>query len=340
MTQPSILPSDYQPFLKKLKRQIRQTQLRAGLAANRELILLYWNIGRSILERQKKEGWGAKIIDRLSLDLKKEFPDMRGFSSRNLKYMRTFAEAWPDESIVQEVLAQITWYHNITLLDKLGDNDQRLWYVRKTIENGWSRNVMVHQIESGLYHRQGKALTNFNETLPAAQSDLAQQLLKDPYTFDFLTIGKKARERDVERDLLIHLRDFLIELGKGFAFLGSQYSITIGDRDYAIDLLFYNVKLHCYVVIELKIDEFKPEYAGKMNFYLSAIDDQLAASPDNPSVGIILCKTRNKITVEYALKDTRKPIGVAAYRLTKSLPGRLQKGLPSIKELKDELTGS
>ena len=340
MTQTSILPSDYLSFLKELKQQIRQAQLRAGLAANRELIYLYWNIGCSILERQEKEGWGAKIIDRLSMDLKKEFPDMRGFSSRNLKYMRAFAETWPDESIVQQLVAQIPWGHNLKLLDIISDNHEREWYAGKTIENGWSRNVMVHQIESGLYHRQGKALTNFPETLPAPQSELAQQLLKDPYTFDFLTIEEKARERELEKDLLLHLRDFLIELGRGFAFLGSQYPLTVGDNDYAIDLLFYNVKLHCYVVLELKIDEFKPEYAGKMNFYLSAVDDQLADQSDNPSIGIILCKTRDKVTVEYALKDTRKPIGVAAYRLTKSLSGKLKQGLPSIEELKDELAGS
>jgi len=340
MTETSILPSDYLSFLKELKQQIQQAQLCAGLAANRELIYLYWNIGCSILERQEKEGWGAKIIDRLSMDLKKEFPDMRGFSSRNLKYMRAFAETWPDESIVQQLVAQIPWGHNLKLLDIISDNHEREWYAGKTIENGWSRNVMVHQIESGLYHRQGKALTNFPKTLPAPQSELAQQLLKDPYTFDFLTIEEKARERELEKDLLLHLRDFLIELGRGFAFLGSQYPVVVGQKDYAIDLLFYNVKLHCYIVLELKMDEFKPEYAGKMNFYLSAVDDQLADRSDNPSIGIILCKTRDKITVEYALRDTRKPMGVAAYRLTKSLSGKLKHGLPSIEELKDELRKS
>lgn len=336
MAKTLILLSDYQPFLNDLKQQIRQAQLRAGLAANRELVCLYWMIGNSVLEKQKKVGWGAKVIDRLSIDLRKEFPDMRGFSPRNLKYMRAFAETWQDKAIVQEVLAQITWYHNITLLDKLDRQKERLWYSRKTIENGWSRNVMVHQIESDLYHRQGKALTNFSETLPAPQSELAQQILKDPYTFDFLTIAEKTKERELEKNLLIHLRDFLVELGKGFAFLGSQYSITVGQKDYAIDLLFYNVHLHCYIVIELKMDEFKPEYAGKLNFYLSAVDDQMATESDGASIGIILCKAHDKLTVEYALRDLKKPMGVAAYRLTETLPPELQAALPSIDEIRSK----
>ncbi|MFA4906741.1 MAG: PDDEXK nuclease domain-containing protein [archaeon] len=328
---------EYPHLLNELKERIHQAQLRASMSVNSELVRLYWNIGKQILDAQNKEGWGSKVIDRLSDDLQHEFPEMKGFSSRNLKYMRAFAEAWPIEAIVQEPLAQITWYHNITLIDKLKDREERLWYVQKTIENGWSRNVLVHQIESGLLDRQGKAITNFENTLPAPQSDLARQLLKDPYTFDFLTIDEKVKERELERGLITHLRDLLIELGKGFAFIGSQYHLEVSKRDYYLDLLFYHVQLHCYIVIDLKTGEFQPEYSGKMNFYLSAVDDLLAGGKDAASIGIILCKTRDKLTVEYALRDTSKPIGVAAYRLTKSLPDELKSALPSLAEIRGKL---
>ncbi|MBI3595631.1 MAG: DUF1016 domain-containing protein [Nitrospirae bacterium] len=335
----SIAPRDYGLFLRELKDRIRQAQLRAALSVNRELVLLYWRIGRDILERQKLHGWGAKVIDKLAIDLRSEFVEMKGFSPRNLKYMRAFAEAYPNESFVQAPLAQITWYHNITLLDKVKDPAERLWYVQETLRHGWSRNVLVHQIESGLHKRQGQAVTNFSRTLPPAQSDLAKQVLKDPYNFDFLTLSDAARERDLERALLDHLRDFLLELGVGFSFIGSQNMIEIGGEDFYIDLLFYHLHLRCYVVIDLKMEGFKPEHAGKMNFYLSAVDDLLCHPDDKPSIGLILCKTKNKLIAEYALRDTRKPIGVSAYKLTHSLPKQIKGQLPTIEELEKELGG-
>jgi len=331
------LPPGYSELLENLKARIRSAQVKAALSVNHELVVLYWDIGRKILQRQKKEGWGTKVIDRLAADLLRAFPDMKGFSPRNLKYMRAFASSWPNRTFVQQAAAQIPWFHNCTLLDKISHRTEREWYLRQTIENGWSRNILVHQIESRLYHRRGKALTNFTRTLPSPQSELAQQVLKDPYNFDFLAISESAQERDLERALLQHLRDFLLELGIGFAFVGSQYHLEVGDQDYYLDLLFYHLPLRCFVVIELKMGEFQPEYAGKMNFYLSAVDDRLRTRADNPSIGIILCKVRNKVIVEYALRDTHKPIGVSAYRLTKSLPAKLKRSLPTIKELESEL---
>jgi predicted nuclease of restriction endonuclease-like (RecB) superfamily len=331
------LPSDYGKFLADIKARIRQAQIRAGLAVNSELILLYWNIGRDILTKQKEQGWGAKVVDRLSKDLCSEFPSQKGYSSRNLKYMRLFAEAWPDEQIVQQAVAQIPWGHNVRILDALKDVQERLWYVRKTIENGWSRAVLVHQIESGLYERQGSAQTNFERALPAPQSELAGQILKDPYNFDFLELSDDHKEREFHRGLLDHIRAFLLELGTGFAFVGSEYHLEVGQSDFYIDLLFYHLKLRSYVVIELKTTKFQPEYAGKMNFYLSAIDDLLRHPDDQPSIGIILCKGRDSVVAEYALRDTLKPIGVSGYELTKALPETLQDSLPTIEQLEEEL---
>ena len=331
------LPTGYAAILASLKDQIRAARLKAGLAVNRELVLLYWRIGRQILKQQQEEGWGSKVIDRLSLDLRREFPEMKGLSSRNLKYMRAFSEAYPDETIVQQLAAQIPWFHNCVLLDKVRCPEERIWYIRQTISNGWSRNVLVHQIESGLYQRQGRALVNFDRTLPAPQSELACQILKDPYNFDFLTLGKEAQERDLEAALLNHLREFLMELGVGFAFLGSQYHLEIGDQDFYIDLLFYHLNLRCYVVIDLKISDFQPEFAGKMNFYLSAVDDLLRRAEDGPSIGIVLCKGKNRVIVEYALRDTNKPMGVAEYQLSSALPENLKGSLPTIEELEAEL---
>ena len=263
---------------------------------------MYWRIGRQILTQQHEEGWGSKVIDRLSLDLMREFPEMKGLSSRNLKYMRAFYEAYSEETIVQQLAAQIPWFHNCVLLDKVKRPEERVWYIRQNISHGWSRSVLIHQIESGLYERQGRALVNFDRTLPAPQSELARQILKDPYNFDFLTLGKEAQERDLEEALLSHLREFLLELGVGFAFVGSQYHLEVGDQDFYIDLLFYHLNLRCYVVIDLKISEFQPEFAGKMNFYLSAVDELLRHAEDGPSIGIVLCKEKNRVIVEYALK--------------------------------------
>jgi predicted nuclease of restriction endonuclease-like (RecB) superfamily len=327
----------YDDFLQELKEHIRSTQLRAALTVNRELVLLYWQIGCEIITRQQQQGWGAKVIERLAKDLKTAFPDMKGFSARNLKYMRTFAEVYPDEQIVQQTAALIPWFHNCVILDKVKNNFEREWYVQKTIENGWSRNILVHQIESGLYHRQGKATTNFENTLPKPQSELAQQLLKDPYNFDFLSLGKEALERDLEKALIKHIRDFLLELGVGFAFVGSQYHLEVGNQDFYIDLLFYHLHLRCYVVIDLKIEDFKPEFSGKMSFYVSAVDDLLRHPDDRPTIGIILCKTKNQTIVEYALREMNKPIGVSTYQLRDTLPEQLQGSLPTIEQLEAEL---
>jgi len=331
------LPNGYSELLAELKSQIVSARLNAALSVNHELVLLYWRIGRQILSRQELEGWGSKVIDRLADDLRHAFPEMKGFSPRNLKYMRALAEAYSDEQFVQATLAQIPWYHNVTILDKIKDHAEREWYIRQTIQHGWSRNVLVHQIESSLYQRHGKAVANFDRTLPAPQSELARQILKDPYNFDFLSLGEEAQERDLERGLIEHLREFLLELGVGFAFVGSQYHLEVGGEDFYLDLLFYHLHLRCYVVIELKICEFQPEFAGKMNFYLSAVDDLLRHPEDRPSIGLILCKTRNRIIAEYALRDTLKPMGVAEYKITALLPEHLKGSLPSIEELEAEL---
>jgi predicted nuclease of restriction endonuclease-like (RecB) superfamily len=330
---------DYADLLHNLKERIRSAQIRASLSVNKELVLLYWQIGRDILARQEEQGWGSKVIDRLAVDLRREFPEMKGFSSRNLKYMRALAEAYMDAQFVQQAVAQIPWGHNVRILDYVKEFAEREWYIRQTVQNGWSRDVLVHHIESKLYRRQGKAITNFDRTLPHPQSDLAHQILKDPYTFDFLSLDREARERDLERGLIDHIRAFLLELGVGFAFVGSQVHLDVGDQDFYLDLLFYHLRLRCYVVIDLKMSEFKPEYAGKMNFYLSAVDDLLRYKDDQPSIGIILCKAKNKVIVEYALRDTRKPIGVSGYKLIESLPKKLQGKLPTIAALEAELAG-
>lgn len=330
------LSDSYPILLAELKQRIRSARLRAAVTVNRDLVLLYWSIGRDILARQRSEGWGAKVIARLAADLRHAFPEMSGISTRNLKYMRAFADAWPDDEIVQQVVAQLPWGHNVSLLDAVKSPAEREWYARQAINNGWSRNVLTHQIDSGLFARQGNALTNFTRTLPAVQSELAQQLLKDPYSFDFLTLGPDMLERDLQRGLIEHVRLLILELGKGFAFIGSQYPIEVGGQDYFLDLLFYHLRLRCFVVIELKVDGFKPEFAGKMNFYLSAIDDRLRHSDDQPSIGIILCRERNEIVVEYALRDSARPMGVAQYRVSPALPEQLKRDLPTAEDLKPE----
>jgi len=330
---------DYAAFLSDLKERIRGAQVRAALNVNRELILLHWQIGREILTRQQSDGWGAKVIERLAGDLHADFPEMKGFSPRNLKYMRAFAEAHPDEQFVQQAVAQIPWGHNVRILDALDDPIRREWYIRQTIENGWSRNVLVHQIESRLFERQGKAVTNFSQTLPPAQSELAPQVLKDPYNFDFLSLDKEAHERDLERGLVGQIRAFLLELGVGFSFAGSQYHLEVGGRDFYLDLLFYHLQLRCFVVVDLKVTEFQPEFAGKMNFYLSAVDDLLRHPADQPTIGVILCRSKNKVVTEYALRDMSKPIGVSLYQLLEALPEDFQGQLPTVEALEAELNG-
>ncbi|MEA5466483.1 PDDEXK nuclease domain-containing protein [Leptothoe sp. PORK10 BA2] len=335
----SLTPDNYRQFLQSLKDRIRSAQVKAALAVNQELILLYWQIGREILARQQQEGWGTKVIDRLAKDLKRDFPEMTGFSARNLKYMRAFADANPDGALVQQVFSQIPWGHNVRLLDVLKDPEERLWYARQTIANGWSRNVLLLQIEQGVHHQPGPsaAITNFERTLPPAQSDLAQNLIKDPYNFDFLTLAADAQDRDLETSLLNHIRDFLLELGVGFAFVGSQYPIQVGTKDYTLDLLFYHLKLRCFVVIDLKLGEFEPEFSGKMNFFVSAVDDLLRHPDDQPTIGMILCKSNDATVAEYSLRDVNKPIGVATHRLGRQLPADLQGTLPTVEELEQQL---
>jgi predicted nuclease of restriction endonuclease-like (RecB) superfamily len=331
--------SEYVLLLDSLKTKIRSAQIKAALSVNTEMILLYWEIGKSILQKQQEKGWGAKIIDNLSHDLNSSFPEMKGFSPRNLKYMRKFAEIYPDKQFVQQLVAQIPWWHNVILMDKVKSAEERLWYAKSAIEFGWSRNVLVHQIESGLYQRQaltGK-ISNFTKTLPAPQSELAHNLLKDPYKFDFLGIGQESHEKEIENALVAHIKKFLLELGAGFAFVGQQYHIDIGGEDFYIDLLFYHIRLKCYVVIELKAQKFKPEFAGKLNFYLSVVDDILRDKIDNPTIGILLCKNKNNVLAEYALKDINKPIGISEYNLTKAIPEEIRTSLPTIEQLEEEL---
>ncbi|MBD0334243.1 MAG: DUF1016 domain-containing protein [Cyanobacteria bacterium Co-bin13] len=335
--QPALLPDEnYSAFLSDLKGRIRAAQVKAALAVNTELIQLYWQIGAEILRKQEQEGWGAKIIDRLARDLKREFPEIKGFSRSNLKYMRAFAEAYPEGQIGQQLAGQIPWFHNCMILDKVKDPQARLWYIQKTVENGWSRNILVMQIESGLYQRQGEAVTNFDRTLPAPQSDLAQQLIKDPYNFDFLSLGEDAQERDLEKALVERIKDFLLELGVGFAFVGSQYRLEVEGDEYWIDLLFYHLKLRCYIVIDLKVTEFRPEYTGKMNFYVSAVDDLLRHPDDQPTLGIVLCRSKKKTVAEYALRNVSTPIAVSTHQL----PEQLKASLPSIEQLEREVNAA
>ena len=332
--QPSVIPPDgYELFLDDLKKQISQARVKAALAVNKELVLLYWRIGTGILAKQNEEGWGTKVVTRLAKDLKREFPDMRGFSRTNLMYMRTFAEAWPDESIVHQLGGQIPWKHNCLLLDRVKDSEARRWYIRKTVEHGWSRNVLTMQIETDLYQRQGGAVENFERTLPKPQSDLARQMLKDPYSFEFLTISDEAAERELERGLVERIRGFLLELGTGFSFVGSQYYLNIGGEDFYLDLLFYHLELRCFIIIDLKMGDFKAEYSGKMNLYVSAVDDKLRKEHDNPTIGMVLCKSKNKTIAEYALRNVSTPIAVSTHKL----PKKLEDSLPTPEQLEIEM---
>ena len=333
-------PQGYAEWLAELKTRVHAAQQRATLAVNRELVLLYWQIGRDVLARQAEQGWGAKVIDRLARDLRAAFPEMKGFSPRNLKYMRAFADAWPDAEFVQAALAQLPWYHQLALLDKLPSAEARRWYAAKAIEHNWSRNVLVMQIETRLLERTGQAVTNFPATLPAPQSDLAQESIKDPYRFDFLGLTEDAQEREIEHALVRHVTEFLLELGAGFAFVGRQVLLDVGGDEFFIDLLFYHLKLRCYLVIELKGGKFKPEHLGQLGFYLTAVDRQVKSEHDNPTIGLLLCKSKNKVVAEYALGDKSQPMGVAEYKLLESLPLELQTSLPSIEQIERELGGA
>lgn len=330
-------PGGYADWLAELKSRIHNAQQRAALAVNRELVLLYWQIGRDILDRQSREGWGAKVIERLAHDLRNTFPSMRGVSRANLMHMRAFAEAWPDAAIVQQAVGQLPWGHNLLLLAKLKDPQQRLAYAQRAVEHGWSRNVLGIHIETRLLEREGQAQTNFAERLPAPGSDLARQTLKDPYLFDFLDVGREAGEREIEDALVRHVTRFLLELGAGFAFVGQQVPLEVGGDDFFIDLLFYHLKLRCYVVIELKAGKFKPEHLGQLGFYLTAVDAQIKSEHDGPTIGLLLCRSKNQVVAEYALRDNAQPMGIAEYKLLEALPTELQTGLPSIEQIEQEL---
>jgi len=335
----TILPSDYPAFLRDLKAKIQARQARAILAVSRELIHLYWEIGQQIVERQEQAGWGDAIIAQIEKDLKREMPDLEGFSRRNLYRMRQFYLAYREQGeFVPQAVAQIPWGHNVTLLEKLKDPNQRMWYLQQTLEQGWSRNVLIHQIDSDLYSRQVNVVKshNFRETLPNPQSELVAQALKDPYVLDFLTLKAGAKERDLQNGLVAKLRDFLVELGQGFAYMGSEFPLRVSEQDFYLDLLFYHYRLRCLVVIDLKIGEFKPEDAGKMNFYLSALDAQVKHPDDRPSVGIILCKSKDNLIADYALSNLNRAIGVSTYRIA-DLPPELQSELPTPEQFQQVL---
>jgi predicted nuclease of restriction endonuclease-like (RecB) superfamily len=360
----------YADLLGDIKARIRQAQIKATLSANAEMILMYWDIGRLIHQRQQLEGWGTGVIPRLAADLKNELPEVKGFSERNIGYMIRFAHEYGASPILQQpvaklpgsstksekvpqpvaqmapndlstnlqqLVAKIPWGHNIMLMEKVKELSARLWYMQQTIEQGWSRDTLGQMIKNRAHKRQGEAVTNFQQSLPSPQSDLARQLLKDPYIFDFLTIEEPFHERELETGLVRHLERFLLELGQGFAFVGRQYRLEVSDKEFYIDLLFYHLGLRCFVVIELKKGDFKPEYAGKMNFYCSVVDDKLRHETDQLTIGLILCQTKDRILAEYALRDINKPIGVSDYELTRALPERLKSALPTIEEIEAEL---
>ena len=327
---------EYISIVENIKHEITAAQYRAAVHVNADLLLLYHSIGCIINDHKS---WGNKFIDNLATDIKMSFPESKGYSVRNLKYMAKFAEAYPDREFVQQVVAQIPWGHNIILMDKVSNPDDRVWYIQKAIENSWSRNVLVHQIESGLYKRQVSAekVSNFEHRLPSPQSELAVQTMKDPYVFDFIPFREDMLERDIEQALVRDITKLLLELGTGFAFVGNQYHLNVGGDDFYIDLLFYNLNLRCYVVIELKTGDFKPEYAGQLNFYLSAVDGILKKEHDNPSIGLLLCKSKNNLVAEYSLKDISKPIGVSEYKVTSNLPDDLEDQLPSIEDIQKRI---
>lgn len=329
----------YTKLLKDIKQRVRMAQVRATFSANAEMILMYWDIGKIIYERQQEYGWGAKVIQKLSTDIDNELSEVKGYSERNLKFMVRFYKEYSVESEkVKQLVSQIPWGHNIVLFQKIESKETRYWYMLQTMQNGWSRDVLLSMIKSELHKRQGTSISNFKTTLPSIQSDLAIQTIKDPYLFDFFTLSETFNERELEISLVKHLEKFLIELGEGFAFVGRQYHLEVSDRDFYIDLLFYHLKLRSYIVIELKKGEFKPEYAGKLNFYCSAVDDKLKHETDNPTIGLILCQSKDKIFAEYALKDINKPIGISEYQLTQALPSNYKGSLPSIKELEEQMS--
>ena len=327
----------YNSFLVDIKTQIKLSQQKAFNAVNQEMISLYFNIGKMINTWQKELGWGAKVIDKLSLDILNEFPTMSGFSTRNLKLMVQFYKEYSNDEFVQPIVAQIPWTHNIILIQKIKDKNIRFWYMEQTLQNGWSKDILSLMIKSEVHNRTGNLVSNFSQILPPLESDLVQQSFKDPYRFDFLTITEPFRERELENNLIKHMEKFLIELGSGFAFVGRQYKLEIGDDEFYIDLLFYHLKLRCFIVVELKKGKFKPEYSGQVNFYCSAIDGILAQKDDKPTIGLILCQEKNEIVAEYSLKNMTQPIGISEYQLTEVLPKEFESSLPTIEEIEQEL---
>ncbi|MBC6445419.1 MAG: DUF1016 domain-containing protein [Alphaproteobacteria bacterium GM202ARS2] len=341
MSQDLTATKDYRQLVADLKSRVQAAQTKAAVSVNRELLLLYWDLGRLITERQVASGWGDGVIKQIATDLSREFPNLKGFSRSNLYNIKQWYKFYLGQSeSVQQAVGQIPWGHNVAIIQRVKDPETAFWYVRKTIENGWSRNVLGIQIETQLYERQAGArkIENFDRHLPASQSDLARETLKDPYVFDFLDLGDEAQEREIERKLVEHITQFMLELGKGFAFVGKQYHLEVGDEDFYIDLLFYHLKLHCYVAIELKNGPFRPEYAGKLNFYLKALDECVKSAEDNPSIGLILCKDKNRVIAEWALSDIGKPMGVAEYQLVQALPDDLKSDLPTIDDLEQGLS--
>jgi predicted nuclease of restriction endonuclease-like (RecB) superfamily len=335
----TVAPAGYAEWLVGIKTRIHAAQQRAALAVNRELLGLYWHLGADILERQASGRWGDGILDRVSSDLRAAFPDMTGFSRSNLTYMRAFSEAWSEDAIGQQAVGQLPWGHNLVLITKLKTAEERLAYAAAALEHGWSRAMLTHHIEARTLARQGQAITNFAERLPKPQSDLARETLKDPYRFDFLGLTAESLERDLEDALVRHITRFLLELGAGFAFVGRQVHLEVGGEDFFLDLLFYHLRLRCFMVVELKAGEFRPEHTGQLNFYLSAVDAQMRAEHDAPTIGLLLCKTRNRVVAEYALRDVNKPIGVAEYELVQALPETLEGSLPSIERIEAEMGG-
>ena len=359
-----LLPNDYTLWRKSIETLIDTAKLKAAINVNMELLSLYWNIGKQILDKQEKQGWGKKIIEQLSKDLMTKYPDDRGYSIRNLKYMRQFAVAYPQfpfvqvplaqlkslpilqatlaklendgTDFVQVPLAQISWYHHISLLSKVKDDAERAYYITETAQNGWSRDVMLMQIDNGYIHAKGHAINNFEQTLPSPQSDLAKYIFKDPYNFSFLGTVALQNEIDIEKSLTSRITEFLLEMGRGFAYIGRQYHITVDDDDYYIDLLMYHLKLHCYVVVELKAVEFKPEFVSKLNFYISAVDDSVKSPEDKPTIGLLLCRSKSDKKAEFSLRGISQPMGIAQYE-TEKLFADVASALPQIEELEKSL---
>jgi len=335
---PSIQNS-YIALFSDIKQRIQAARSRAALAVNAELIRLYWDIGRTLLVRREKEGWGGKVVDRLAADLQGAFPGMKGLSSRNLKYMRAFAEKCPECRIGQQPAAQLPWFHLVTLLTKVDRDLEREWLCCRAVQEGWSRAALESNISNRLFDRQGQAVSNFEARMPAEEAAIAKEALKDPYLFDFLGIGDEAQERDVEGALTRHITRFLLELGAGFAFVGRQFRLEVGGEEFFIDLLFYHTRLKCFVVVELKTAAFKPEHAGKLNFYLTALDAQVKAPDDRPTLGLLLCRRKNRMVAEYALSGMEKPLGISEYQLLRALPDPLDRNLPTIEDLEEALSG-